>query len=269
MLAVMAIAIAGSAFAFDEIPKASAKALGVTRGKPFDSGLVFINGKYIAPPYVVERWGTGLRINGIQATGQLVDWNDFLKTQDGVKVTRTETAPVVMPSAVADEKDVDDESSSLDDLFDDDPKPKRKLAPKQRRAQIRKPSVTAVYSFDGDFVANETTKIYVKKMNAARSKLDSTLRMGSFVFFGDRYARVSGGDRMAMDLIGKLPELMRDCQSSADLASRVRGANIAYLTEVMCEDLYRNRIDYRSLQERRVKMKKEHDFKKMLNGSAF
>ena len=59
--------------AMPEIPVASAKALGVTRGKAFRSGLVFINGKYRAPPYVVSRWGTGLRINDKPVTGQVID----------------------------------------------------------------------------------------------------------------------------------------------------------------------------------------------------
>ena len=54
---------AATAFAFQPIPKESAKALGMTRGKPFVAGVVFINGKFIDPPYTVERWGTGIRIN--------------------------------------------------------------------------------------------------------------------------------------------------------------------------------------------------------------
>ena len=53
--ALMVAALATAASAMHEIPKASAKALGVTRGKSFSSGVVFIEGKYIPPPYVVER----------------------------------------------------------------------------------------------------------------------------------------------------------------------------------------------------------------------
>ena len=74
-----------------EIPKASGKALGVTKGRQFDAGLVFINGKFIEPPYVVERRGVGICINGIPAVAQVVEWAEFLKTQQGVKVIKTET----------------------------------------------------------------------------------------------------------------------------------------------------------------------------------
>ena len=142
LLFAAAVMAATGAFAFQPIPKEGAKALGVTRGKPFSAGVVFINGKYIEPPYVVERWGTGIRINKEPVTGQVIDWNEFLKTQEGVKVEkRTETvpaAPVVQQAAPAVE-DVD--SSSLDDLFDDDPKPvkRRTIRPPVRRRCLVRP----------------------------------------------------------------------------------------------------------------------------------
>ena len=84
--AVAAAAVAASAM--PEIPKESASALGVTRGRPFTSGVVFVDGKYVEPPYVVERWGNGIRINKTSVTGQVIPWNEFLKTQEGVKSRR-------------------------------------------------------------------------------------------------------------------------------------------------------------------------------------
>ena len=74
LLFAVAVMTAMGAFAFQPIPKESAKALKVTRARPFSAGAVFINGKYVEPPYVVERWGTGIRINKIPVTGQIVDW---------------------------------------------------------------------------------------------------------------------------------------------------------------------------------------------------
>ena len=90
---------AAAALAMPTIPKASATALGVTRGRPFSSGVVFVEGKYIEPPYVVERWGTGIRINGKAVTGQVINWNEFLKTQEGVKVSRSEQEAEPAPAA--------------------------------------------------------------------------------------------------------------------------------------------------------------------------
>ena len=81
LIAAALAAAALAAAAVPEIPKASATALGVTRGRPFSSGVVFIDGKYIEPPYVVERWGNGIRINSQTATGPVISWNEFLKTR--------------------------------------------------------------------------------------------------------------------------------------------------------------------------------------------
>ena len=92
LLAFAALA-ACSSQAFEAIPFEAAKALGVTRGKPFTAGVVFVNGKYVDPPYVVERWGTGIRINSMPVTGQVVDWDDFLKTQDPSNLAKTEGSP--------------------------------------------------------------------------------------------------------------------------------------------------------------------------------
>jgi len=287
----MAMAFLGLiALAMPEIPKASAKALGVTKGKPFSSGLVFINGKYLPPPYRIERWGTGIRINGRPVTGQIVDWNEFVKTQTGVKVTKSvsevpetpaaEPAPAVAettsaPTVVAGDDDEDD--SSLDDLFDDDPKPKAKKEEKAKPAPARKstpvvkkapprPKTTVSYSFDGDFVPNETTKGYVARINGVRTDIDRTLRAGGFVCFGDRYSQVTGDARTAAKLMETLPELMQRAESAEQFRASVRAAGFVYLTDALCDEIFRNRIDYRQLQERRAQQKKEQELNRMLNG---
>ena len=180
-----------------EIPKASSKALGVTKGRQFDAGLVFINGKFIEPPYVVERRGVGICINGMPAVGQVIEWAEFLKTQQGVKVVKTETpAPAYVPPASEPETpSYDDVDSSLDDLFDDEPKVKKKPhkpAAKRPSYAPRKPTTTVTYTLEGEFVPNATTKTLVSRINAVRTEIDRILRSGGFICFGDRYARVSG-----------------------------------------------------------------------------
>ena len=99
---MVAVALsAAAATAMPAIPKASATALGVTRGRSFSTGVVFLDGKYIEPPYVVERWGTGIRINGKPVTGQVINWNEFLKTQEVVKVSKSEVEAESTPAAAS------------------------------------------------------------------------------------------------------------------------------------------------------------------------
>lgn len=260
-----------------EIPKASGKALGVTRGKPFSKGLVFVDGKYIMPPYTVERWGVGIRINGTPVVAQVIDWTEFLKTQDGVKVTKTENAPAAVsepePEPELDvEEEEDDSDTSLDDLFDDDPKPKKPAKKttkkKARKPRPPKPTTTISVSFDGEFAANDASDALLKKINKTRTDINAILLSDGFICFGQNYARVSGDARIATQILNKLPDIEKTAQSEADLIAGVNSAGLVYLTESICRDLYRNRVDYLKLQARREKQKNEEALKKLLEGSG-
>ena len=270
LLFVAAVVVATGAFAFQPVPKESAKALGVTRGKPFSAGLVFVNGKYIEPPYVVERWGTGIRVNSIPVTGQVVDWNEFLKTQDGVKLAKKEVAQPV-PSAVQPAPAVEAKASSLDDLFDDDPKPeKAESVEKAAKAEsVVKPAAQkATYVLFGEFKHNDASKTLLKRVNASRTEIDRILRTGGFVCFGDSYSRVSGDKRTLTAMLKRLPELEQKSASIDEFRAGVRSANLIYLNEVLCEDLFRNRVDYRKLKERRKRIESDEQWDKILNDAA-
>ena len=265
--------IAGAALACGavEIPKASGKALGVTKGKPFSAGIVFINGRYIPPPYEVERWGVGIRINKIPVMSAVIDWSEFLKTQSGVKVTKTETTvaepPAPEPEPVANvEPATDDFDMSLDELFDDDPKPKKPAKKVQPRRQPKpaKTSVQVVYSLDGDFEQNDASRALVATINKTRTDINASLMSGGFMCFGDRYPRVAGDARTAKLILEKLPDLMRVSATQESFLSAVRLAGLQFLTDPVCRDIFRNRRDYIKLQSRYERQKQENDIKQLI-----
>lgn len=277
LLIVAALAI--SVVSAVEIPKASAKALGVTKGKPCSEGVVFINGKYIAPPYVVSRWGVGIRINDIPVIAQVVDWNEFLKTQANVKVTKTEapaadTSAEEEPEEEADDwSDDEDEDSSLDDLFDDDPKPAaKKTAKKPAKKAVKrrpaKPAATVTYTLEGEFVPNEKTDALKNRINAKRTEINAKIAAGGFYFFGDKYAPVTGDVRTTEQILKNLPGILKSNTSIGGFVNSVRSANLVFLTRPICTDLYNNKRDYLKLQQRREKWEKDREFKKLLNGSG-
>ena len=277
IVVVVAAMMATATFAFQPIPKASARALGVTRGKSFSKGLVFINGKYLPPPYVVERWGTGIRINSIPVTGQIVDWNEFLKTQSGVKTVTTEPESPAAPESTEPEAEAETTSdaqqvesaeadvNSLDDLFDDDSdktdvKKTPKARPETKAKVVRKPApppkprATVSYVLEGEFVPNEETKSLVKRINKTRTDVDLALRAGGFICFGDRYPNLSGDSRLLKKLLSKLPELQQQATDEAAFVSSAYAANIVYLNETLLRELYKNRIDYLQLKRLRAKL---------------
>lgn len=248
---------------FPRPPAAAVAALNKTVGKPFSAGYVFIDGKYIKPPYTVERYGTVVRINGFQVTSEIVPWEEFVKTQSGVTVTKTEVPAADDASAEAAaepepepelEEEDDDSASSLDDLFDDDPKPKKstvKKTTKKRVVKPKKPAAVVSYSFEGNFVQNERSKALLAKVNAARTKIDSQLRSGGNFFFSARYSNVSGDAGASRRIIEKLPEIMRKNSDREAFGQACRQAGLVYFQSALLDDLHKNRFDYLQLVERR------------------
>ena len=280
VLAVLLGAV--TAGAFPEIPRESAKALGVTKGRKFSEGLVFVNGKFIPPPYRVERWGTGIRINKVPVTGQVIDWAEFLKTQPGYKPEASaapaaspasapvSAAPVSAPVPVPAAQAADDYSdATLDDLFDDNPPPKPKPASKSSPKPVVAAPAPAEAKpapvLEGPFVKNDAVKALVKQVNAARMEIDRTLRSGGFICFGDNYARIVGDSRAAAKLLEALPEIQMKAEDAASFRVAARAAKLVYLHELVCDELFRNRIDYRRLMEHRQKLQKEAEWKRMMD----
>lgn len=254
-------------------PKAAVKALKITRGRPFGSGVVFIDGKYIPPPYTIERYGLVLRVNGIQATGPLVPWEEFLKIQEGVKVsTSTEPAAVQAPPAPAPAAPpppaVDDDP--LADLFDDEPVAKKPAAKKPAYTpRARKPAVTTTYSFDGEFAHNDASKALVSRINQSRTELDAHLRRGGFACFGSSYSRVTGDAGATKKILSCLPELMRSSTTQEAFSSGIRSAGIVYFPEALNKELFQNRVDYLKLMERRRAIEEEDKLNALLKGRTF
>jgi len=269
--AAAAPAATGFTTGFAKPSPAALKALKATVGKPFSSGYVFVEGKYLKPPYKVERWGTVIRVNGIQVTNEIVPWEEFIKTQDGVQVTRTSapesaSEPTAVPEPVEEEEEVDDLESSLDDLFADNPTPKKKTAKKTYRPKPKKPAVTVTYSFDGEFKPNEKTKSYLDRINAERTRIDRQLRAGGYYFFGSRYSAITGDAGAGEHIFEKLPDMMKRFSDRGAFVSAVSSAGFSYLPQQLVYDLFRNRIDYVQLEQRRRSIQEERKWSSVLGG---
>lgn len=254
---------------FPKPPAAAVQALKVTVGKPFSAGYVFIDGKYLPPPYKVERYGTVIRINGCQVTREIVPWNEFVKTQAGV--TKTESSESVEEPAdeepesdpepeeeeeEEEEEEVDDTASTLDDLFDDNPAPKKPAAKKKpvkksKPKAKKKPAPKASYSFDGNFAPNDKSRALLQKINKLRTKIDKQLRLGGYYFFSSRYSMLTGDSGAAKHLFDKLPEVMKKNSEREAFGAAMRAAGLSYFPISLNDDLFRNRLDYLQLIERR------------------
>lgn len=265
---VVAVVAAMTANAFEEIPKASAKALGVTRGRQFSDGLVFVNGKYIEPPYIVERWGTGIRINSIHVTGQVIDWSEFLKTQDPSVVTKIVPAQPDTPpvQTYMSAPEVKSDADMLDDLFDDEPTPKKPATSTYRAPVVRPKPAVPRYELVGKFSKNDASRALVKRINDYRTELDGVLRKGGVIFFGDGYSSVFGDSGTVEKMLERLPEIMQKSESLNAFRAALRHSGMVYINDILSGQLFDNKIDYRRLQERRQKLRSDREWSNMLRG---
>ena len=244
--AIGALVLAAGAAApqFEEVPAGANKALKAVKGKPIRTGMVFVNGHYVKPPYVLMRSGTALFANSrTQITGQVVPWKTFLATQGGAAAAPKPAAPAQPRTA-----------QSVDDLFADTPPPASKP---------EAPATTDVAE-DVDFVPNARSDRLLEQINRQRSFFDRRLRDGYVVFFGSRYAPVSVEPRSGRALMAILPEAIRDSNDGADLYARMRAKGFPYMTREICDELVENSVDYSRLVERRKEIEREDEVNKLL-----
>lgn len=248
VIGAFVLAVGAAAPQFEEVPAGANKALKAVKGKPIRSGMVFVNGHYVKPPYVLMRSGTALFVNhGIQVTGQIVPWKAFLSTQGGAAPAAPQPAAPAQPRAV----------QNVDDLFADTPPPPTAKA----AAPAAAPAATADES---SFTPNEQTRRMLKRINDRRSYLDRKLREGNVIFFGARYPTVSVEPRLVRSLLAVLPEAMREANDGAQLFAVLRSRGVNYLNREICDELVENRQDYLQIIEHRKEMEKNDELQNLL-----
>ncbi|MDD2598450.1 MAG: hypothetical protein PHO37_04390 [Kiritimatiellae bacterium] len=134
---MVCLSVACHAFGAKSLPEVTQAALdemGVTYGTPQMSGFVFVNGRYLPPPYTVTRRGNALFINRYQIE-QPVAWSYF----DSTVVDTPET---VDPAELDHEEDsvgaAPAQVSSIDALFSEDQGAAADTAPKEQGAKTIK-----------------------------------------------------------------------------------------------------------------------------------
>ncbi len=268
---VHAVEIMSSKHSFEAVPKQALVELKATVGKPFSAGLVFIDGKFIQPPYKIERYGTAFRINGRQVTNQVIPWDEFLKTQSGVRIDKVEVPASADAAPEAEEPEAeesDDFEDDFDDLFDDTPKPKKKRTTRvARRSAPSTPRAKSMVVFEGDFKHNAKTKKMLARLNKMRTNLELALRKGGACFFGTRYSTVRADPAPADMFLDAIPTVMKNSSSFEEFSSAARSKGIAFLSEDIMRDLYRNKLDYIKLKERAKAVKEERKWATMLKNS--
>ena len=251
---------------FDKVPRDAVIELKEARGKPFTGGAVFVNGKYLEPPYVVSRYGTALAINGHQVTGQIIPWYKFT----GGRPPAPPKPAVAKPVKQEEPAGAEEEASSLDDLFADEPEvPKAKAPAVPAKPEPEEPAAQEDAEESSapakKFEPSARSQQYLELINNQRTTLDRNLRQQNFYFFSPRYSSVRGNFRILSSMAEKLPDALKDSTSPEDLFARLRREGLGFISMEVCTDLFANKLTFPSLFELRSRVREEAARRKELS----
>ncbi len=247
-----------------EVPSEAVEALGVTPGTPKRNGFVFIEGRYIPPPYTVSRKGNAIFINRMQVE-QPISWSAEkltpvllpppAKTETPKKVEPAKPSlfegtpetpvdivvrdPAVAASVPTSEVQV---GKTLDTLFDE---------PVTNGTFLVDKKGTASNNINPVVLTQKQKDELRQKLDMVRARFEMGLTQGEIYFFNPKFGRVNGTYGTAKALFYVLPEALRYSQSPQDLMVRLRQGGVSFLDINTCSDLYRNKLSFMVLSDRR------------------
>lgn len=279
ILSVFASLVAGMVFAngFDACPPQAVANLKITNPrKPVRSGYVFVNGCYIPPPYRVSRYGTVIKINGVQVTGQVIPWSRFVNAPQSDAPSPVRERKMSVPSV---KKSPVKKIATVDDLFADDP-PAQQQPGKSNQSEIdelfgggapssaasAKTSAESV-SDDAPFVKSPRTDQMVKRINAYRSDIHRRLLEGDAWFFGTAYSQIQVPRSLAGKFLDALPGAMSESSDANALYAKLRSLGFAFVSRQICADLFANIANAPKIVERRRVERATEDTQNLINSA--
>ncbi|MFA7172614.1 MAG: hypothetical protein WC340_04240 [Kiritimatiellia bacterium] len=266
-----------------EVTQAALSEMGVTYGIPQMSGFIFVNGRYLPPPYAVTRRGNAIFINRHQIE-QPVAWSYFdssvVDTPEAIDPGELNAESNVLdqkprgegesadaaPAKVASidalfSEDVDagadtavkeqgvQNISHIDDLFTDDEPPKRPVAnlfqPQPAPVKEAKPAVSQTTE-----QLQEKKEILKARLDKKREFYERAIAKGELYFFNTSHNQINGNYGTARTLIEVLPGALRYSRSPSELMSFLRAGNVYFIDLTTCEALYKHKTTFPLLQQR-------------------
>lgn len=228
--------------------------LGVTTGVPQANGFVFIEGRYLAPPYTVTRKGNGLFINRTLVE-RPVPWPPAVTPQvpgtekrvDGDGAAQPQAEPQNEAPQIGERKKV----LSVDDLFDDEDSDEETvpLAEDEVKRPVAEATAAAGNGLSAEGIARRKAET-LAVLERLRKGYEVALSQGEVFFFSQRHNRVNGTYGTARLLLGVLPAALRYAKSPQDLMSRLYQGGITFIDLTMCAALYGHRNTFPLLEAR-------------------
>ncbi|NLG01488.1 MAG: hypothetical protein GX565_15260 [Lentisphaerae bacterium] len=252
---IAAVAVFAAHAQLPEVTEVALAELGIEYGAPGMSGFVFVEGRYLAPPYTVTRRGNGIFINRVQVE-QPVAWpRNAVSAPTAARAVDADgdfetVAPEAVQPAPAQPAAAEGAQAkavkSIDDLFADEDVPA--AAPQPAAVQPATAAPARVVGSPEDPVRDKAQVI--EGLDRIRAGYEQALSRGEIFFFGQRHNRVNGTYGTARTLMGVLPKALRYAESPLDLQNRLKQGGVYFLDIGICGELFRNRNTFPLLEER-------------------
>ncbi|HPB10879.1 MAG TPA: hypothetical protein PLU38_10215 [Kiritimatiellia bacterium] len=271
VVGIAAVAVFAARAQLPEITETALAELGIAYGVPGMSGFVFVEGRYLAPPYTVTRRGNGIFVNRVQVE-QPVVWPRGVEPASAARAVDADgdfetVAPEAAQPAPAQPVAEDAQKKavkSIDDLFADEEEPA--AAPQPAAARPAPAASTQAVRSPEDHARDKAQVI--EGLDRIRAGYEQALSRGEIFFFGQRHNRVNGTYGTARTLMGVLPKALRYAESPLDLQNRLKQGGVYFLDIGICGELFKNRNTFPLLEERLRKIEADEALEAMKKKAA-
>jgi hypothetical protein len=278
------LAIVAMAFAFQPLSngatgddQSAGRDLGTTEGKPVTNGFVFIDGKYIEPPYTVTRQGTGILING-HLVEQPCPWPIPEKTKPAIPTEDPTMPEAITRNSTQHDKDLiaylGKKKAYYRNEYGEKEMVKKMIKVYQDMPCVVKASPgqdedhLSVTWIDGTTMEHRlilpkrkptewTRETVLARTDNGRANYEDRLSKGDYFFLGSVHGRMTGTAEGAGMVLGALLPILKTSKDAKEVQEGMVKAGFVFFDDRAAQAFFSHRRDLSNLESRLNKLRQD------------
>lgn len=255
----------------------SIRDLGTTEGTPITNGFVFIDGKYLEPPYIVTRQGSGIFINGYLVE-QPCPWPIPHKTQPRIPTEDPKMPGTINKNTSQYDKDLigylGDKKTYYTHMHGEQEMVKMMVKVYQELPCVLRASAgrdaehISVTWANGSAMEHRlilpkrkptewTRETVLERTDKDRANYEDRLKKGDYYFLGSANARMTGTAGGARMVLGVLLPILKTSKDAKEVQQRMAQAGFPFFDEQASDAFFAHRTDSNDLESRVERLKQE------------